>query len=85
MEIDVITLKDLEQFSEKLIQEIKMIISNKDVAESEYLKTNDAKKLLQISTNSLQKLRIDGKIKRTKLGNRFYYKKSDLVDLLNGK
>jgi hypothetical protein len=68
-----------------LIQEINNVLNVQNNESNEYLKSKDVKHILGISTNTLQKLCVKKKISRTKVEGRFYYKKSDAINLLKGE
>ena len=48
-----------------------------------WLKNAEVKKLLGISSNTVQRLRIAGKLRSTKVGGVHYYKYEDIEKLLN--
>jgi hypothetical protein len=48
-----------------------------------WLKNSDIKKLLGISDNTIQRLRIAGQLRSTKLGGVHYYRYADIERLMN--
>ena len=49
---------------------------------AEWLKNSDVRKLLKVSSNTVQRLRISGKLKSAKLGGVHYYRLEDIEKLL---
>lgn len=82
--VDFITREDLEKFKKELFAELKALgkISTVDEAAKKWLKGNEVRKLLKISPSTLQKLRINGTLKYTKVDTQYYYKYDDLIKLL---
>lgn len=84
MAIEVVTKEDLQQFRMELLNDILQLIKP---AESKlvkpWLKNAEVKKLLNISSNTVQRLRIAGKLRSTKVGGVHYYKFEDIEKLLN--
>jgi len=83
--LDLITKQDLEQFKIDLFRELKNFqvstpTSNKY---SQWLRSQEVRKLLKISPGTLQNLRINGTLPYTQIGNIHYYKYDDIVKLLD--
>ena len=83
--LDLITKQDLEQFKIDLLRELKNFqvdasVSNRD---SQWLRSQEVRKLLKISPGTLQNLRINGTLPYTQIGNIHYYKYDDIVKLLD--
>lgn len=86
MAIEIITVEDLERFRIKLLQDLKDILSQHQNAErKQYLKSIEVQKLLKISANTLQKLRVNGLLHPTKIGGSMYYSMNEIEMLLKGK
>lgn len=82
--MELITKEDLISFKQDLIVELKNIIAkNKPTEESQYLTTLEARKMLRVSTNSLVKIRHKFGLTRTQILGKFYYKKSEILTLLD--
>lgn len=84
MGIEVVTKEDLEQFRIQLLDDIRQIISapqNKIV--KPWLKNSEVRKLLSISSNTIQRLRIAGKLRSNKIGGIHYYRYEDIEKLMN--
>lgn len=86
MPIEIITREDLQLFRIELLNDLKEIfqVVNKPQAIKPWLKNCEAMKLLKVSANTIQRLRIAGKLKSTKVGGVHYYKFEDIEILLNG-
>lgn len=86
MEIEILTKKDLEEFREKLLQELsEMLGSNKLFQDKEYLRSREVRKMLGgISNGTLQNLRVKRLLNPTKIEGVFYYKLTEVKELLNG-
>lgn len=82
--IEVITKDDLNEFKKQLIGEIRTLIKPEDGAAKKWLKSNEVRKLLNISPGTLQNLRINGTLRFTKVGSMLYYKLDDINTLLEG-
>jgi len=84
--IELITKEDLKQFKSELLTEIKaMIQPGQGQGQSkQWLKSNEVRKLLNISPGTLQNLRINGTLRYTKIGGMMYYKLEDIHKLLEG-
>lgn len=84
MSIDIVTKDDLEVFRHRLLEDISCIIKTFPAAELKpWLKNFEVKKLLGISSNTIQRLRISGKLHSTKVGGVHYYKAEDIKKLFD--
>ncbi|MDT3403784.1 helix-turn-helix domain-containing protein [Mucilaginibacter terrae] len=75
MATEIITREDLEAFGEKLMSQMKALLSG-GTAEGEprkWIKSYQVKNLLKISSNTLQTLRDNGTIPFTKIGGILFY------------
>ena len=84
MAIEVITREDLNEFRSLLLKDIEEIIQSKPQQTKKWLKSNEVRKLLNISPGTLQNLRINGTLTYTKIGGILYYENTDIEKLLNG-
>lgn len=83
MAIEIITREDLDQFRTLLLNDLKEILhSSKPEQTKQWLKSNEVRKLLNISPGTLQNLRINGTLSYTKIGGIIYYAYSDLMKVL---
>jgi len=85
MAIEVVTKDDLEQFRAQLLNDIRQLISPSHEANliKPWLKNSEVRKLLNISSNTIQRLRIAGKLHSSKVGGVHYYRYEDIEKLLN--
>jgi hypothetical protein len=87
MATEIITREDLEAFGEKLMSQMKALLSGGS-AEGEprkWIKSYQVKNLLKISSNTLQTLRDNGTIPFTKIGGILYYSFEDIQKVLRGE
>lgn len=82
MEIEIITREDLNEFRALLLSDLNTLINSKPQQQKQWLKSNEVRKLLNISPGTLQNLRINGTISYTKIGGILYYAISDLENAL---
>ena len=83
MQVEILTKEDLKQFKVELVQELKDAFSgNAKPQNKEWLKSNEVRKLLGISSGTLQNLRINGTLPFTKIGGMLYYRQGDIIRLL---
>lgn len=80
----LITREDLNEFRELLLSDLTAIINSKPLQQKQWLKSNEVRKLLNISAGTLQNLRINGTLTYTKIGGILYFDNSDIEKLLNG-
>ena len=83
MAAEIITREDLQLFKIELLTEIKALLQNQSKAPDEWLRSSQVRKMLNISPNTLQALRVRGKLNYTKVGSIFYYKLEELRHLLD--
>ena len=79
----IITREDLNEFRCLLLKDLNEIIQSKTQQTKQWLKSNEVRKLLNISPGTLQNLRINGTLSYTKIGGIMYYDNSDIDKLLN--
>lgn len=84
MAVQIITIEDLNEFRSLLLNDLKEIIQSKPKQSKQWLKSNEVRKLLNISPGTLQNLRINGTLSYTKIGGIMYYDNTDIDKLLNG-
>ena len=84
MAVQIITIDDLNEFRNLLLNDLKEIINSKPQQTKQWLKSNEVRKLLNISPGTLQNLRINGTLSYTKIGGIMYYDNTDIDKLLNG-
>jgi hypothetical protein len=85
MELELLTKKDLQEFREQLIGDLKKLFHlGPKEPEKLWLKSSEVRQLLRISQNTLQSLRMAGKLHPTKLGGILYYSREEIQRLLGG-
>lgn len=82
MAIEVITREDLNEFRALLLSDLNKLLNSKPQQQKQWLKSNEVRKLLKISSGTLQNLRINGTLSYTKIGGILYYANSDLENVL---
>lgn len=85
MKIDIITKEDLQEFKTELLEEIKNLLQVKNSEKKLWLRSTEVKELLNISTGTLQNLRISETLSYTRIGGTLYYNYKDIEQLLNKK
>lgn len=84
MSMTIITKEDLEEFRLQLLDDIRRILTPKEATfVKPWLKNAEVMKLLDISVNTLQRLRVSGKLPFSKVGGIHYYRYGDIEKLLN--
>ena len=84
MAIEIVTKEDLHAFRMQLLNDIRqLLIPQEAKLINPWLKNAEVKKLLGISSNTIQRLRIAGKLRSTKVGGVHYYRYEDIEKLLN--
>jgi len=89
--MNYITNDDLEKFRVSLIEDIRKILhtyhseNTENNENTEWLRSKMIRKILNISPGTLQNLRTSGKIRYRKVLGSYYYSKSDLLKLFDGK
>jgi hypothetical protein len=84
MAIEVITREDLNEFRTLLLSDLNAMFNSKPQQQKQWLKSNEVRELLNISSGTLQNLRVNGTITFTKIGGIMYYNYSDIEKALNG-
>ncbi|EKT4500177.1 helix-turn-helix domain-containing protein [Flavobacterium psychrophilum] len=82
MAIEVITREDLNEFRTLLLSDLNEMFNSKPQQQKQWLKSNEVRKMLNISSGTLQNLRINGTLSYTKIGGIIYYAYTDLMKVL---
>ena len=85
MAISIITKEDLQQFKIELLEGIEILLKGKTTEQKLWLRSSEVKKLLNISSGTLQNLRINGTLSYSKIGGALYYNYKDIQKLLADK
>ena len=84
MSVTILTKEDFQEFKVEILNEIKNLIQTGDSTErKKWLKSNEVRKLLNISSGTLQNLRINGTLNPNRIGGILYYKYDDIVKMLD--
>lgn len=81
MSVELITREDLLQFKTELFNQLKELLQPQH-EHKKWLRSSDVRKLLQISSGTLQHLRITGVLPFQKIGGIFYYPQEELIKIL---
>lgn len=80
---EIITIGDLEIFKNQLLDEIRtLLMDSAATTKKQWLKSSEVKKLLGISTGTLQNLRVNGSLSYSKVGGIIFYDYSEIVKLI---
>ena len=82
MAIEVITREDLNEFRTLLLSDLNTMFNSKPQQQKQWLKSNEVRKLLNISPGTLQNLRVNGTLTYTKIGGILYYSGNDLEKVI---
>jgi hypothetical protein len=82
MAIEVITREDLNEFRTLLLSDLNEMFNSKPKEQKQWLKSNEVRKLLNISAGTLQNLRVNGTLTYTKIGAILYYSSNDLEKVI---
>lgn len=83
MGIEVVTKEDLQVLRVQLIGDIRELLGGlKSEPLKPWLKNADVRKLLSVSSNTIQRLRIAGKLRSTKIGGIHFYRMEDIELLM---
>lgn len=79
----LVTISDLDAFKNALLDEIKKLLQgNLRDFEKKYLKSSEVKKMLGISSGTLQNFRVNGTLPYTRVGRLIFYQREDVDKLL---
>jgi len=84
MAVEIITKDDLEAFRQTLLNDLAALLANRKTETKEWLRCSDVRKMLKVSTGTVQNLRISGKLKSQKIGGIHFYNITDIQEMLNG-
>ena len=83
MAINVVTVDDLDNFRQRLLEDLRIIVQTKASKQMQWLKSSEVRKVLKISPGTLQNLRINGTLSFTKIGSIIYYNQDDIEAMLS--
>ena len=83
MGMEWVTKADLQEFRLQLVEDIRgLLASREERSVKPWLKNADVRKLLGVSSNTIQRLRIAGKLRSSKVGGIHYYRFEDIQQLM---
>ena len=84
MAVEVVTKEDLQEFRLQLINDIRQLMQPAEAKPFKpWLKNAEVRKLLNISDNTILRLRIAGKLRSSKVGGIHFYRYEDIEKMLN--
>ena len=82
----LITKDYLQEFKEELLTEISRMLENGGIKGGQkWLKSDEVKKLLNVSAGTLQAMRRSGTLPYTKIGGLIYYNMDDIHRMMDGQ
>ena len=79
----IITTEDLREFKMELLDDIKTLLTKQTKGTiKRYLKSSEVRDLLQVSSGTLQTLRINGTLPYTKVGGIIYYDAEEIQNIM---
>lgn len=83
MPSEILTTDDLREFKIELFDELKKLFPvNQQQPAKKWLRSGEVRKLLGISSGTLQNIRINGTLPYTKMGGVLYYDYQDIRQIL---
>tara|TARA_R110002167_G_scaffold318488_2_gene524120 strand:- start:15599 stop:15877 length:279 start_codon:yes stop_codon:yes gene_type:complete len=83
MPTSIITTDDLREFKLELLDDIKELLNNQSGhITKRWLKSPEVRKILGISSGTLQNLRINGTLPYTKVGGVLYYDYEEIMGVM---
>ena len=80
MPTEIITQDDLRDFKLELLEDIQLLLTTAGAfSQRKYIKSGELMKFLQVSTSTLQTLRINGSLPYTKMGGIIYFDMEDVT------
>ena len=81
MNVELITKNDLNELKKEIISELTDLLKD-NTQKKKWLKSADVRELLNISSGTLQNLRVNGTLPYTKMGKTIYYEYDDVTAIL---
>ena len=80
--MNLATREDLELWKNELVREVKDLIKGEIPQPKKWVKSGEARKMLECSPGTLQNLRRNGTIEFTKIGGTLYYSMDSINETL---
>jgi len=78
-----LTISISQESISQIEQIIRKVLSEKEIQQDKLLSSEEVMQLLGISTTTLQKWRNDGKIPFTRIDNKIFYSKAEVLQALS--
>ena len=83
MPTSILTTDDLREFKMELLDDIKTLLAKQATGKlKKYLKTAEVMEMLQVSSGTLQTLRINGTLPYTKIGGIIYFDSEEIQSVM---
>ena len=82
---ELITKDDLMEFKKEMLSEIRMLITPQKSQVRQWLRSSEVRAMLNISSGTLQNMRINGILSFNKVGGIMYYKFEEITKMMEGK
>jgi hypothetical protein len=82
MNVEMITKEDLQLFRQQLIEDITLLLDAKTEGPKDWIKSSEVRRLLKVSSGTLQNLRISGRLFYSKVGGTYYYRYKEIIKML---
>lgn len=82
MPLEIMTKSDLIDFKSELFKELKLLLNEEKPTSKKWLRSSEVKKLLAISSGTLQTLRNNETFRFTKIGGTMYYSIEEINKVL---
>lgn len=83
MTVNIITKEDLQEFKEELLAELKTMIPVQETSSyRRWLRSYEVRKILNVSTGTLQTLRINGTLHPKKIGGIHFYDYQEICKVM---
>jgi excisionase family DNA binding protein len=85
MAVNIVTKEDLLEFKHEFFQHLETVLKARPEKPKKWIKSSEVAELLNISSGTLQNLRINGTLTFSKIGGTLFYNYDDIEALLDGK
>ncbi len=84
MAIEIVTKENLQQFRIQLLNDIRQLLMSLVAKPAKpWLKNSEVRKLLNISSNTIRRLRISGELPHSRISGIYYYRYEDIEKLMD--
>jgi len=82
MAVEIITMQDLCEFKKELIADLLKLMGRENSEPKKWLRSQEVRKLLNISHGTIQNMRINGSLPYSKIGTIYFYSYDEVMKLL---